>query len=401
MTQPPARTRPEYGLEVTFRCPAFSTVAAILAVTAGAALVAEDIHPDTGAQRVMVDTDGPQTLHRLRNLLRDRLGDDLIHLADPVFEAAATGKTTQRLCVPAASERDRALLDSTADRRVIEHLLLQRGDVDRYTGRGRRIALLSNASAVAGLGPLPVTCVLPALESAAVHLRRATGLDIHPLPVAADTPGALATIATALAPGFAVLCLIHTHPLYAHAVRAALEGSSTPVVDAVCHAHAVATAAAALNALDRKGIPLDTARVVLSGPEAGCELSGLLLSAGIRDLTIDTSGSPITPFPADLVVDLFGLPAPRDGTPVLRACPQELPPLHASTQQPHPFHALPALLTVAARTRHLGPHGLVSAVRALAARAPAGGLLPPVGQAGLVQALTLALLPGSSHPTDV
>ncbi|MCZ4124842.1 MULTISPECIES: hypothetical protein [Streptomyces] len=197
MTQPPARTRPEYSLEVTFRCPAFSTVAAILAVTAGAALVAEDIHPDTGAQRVLVDTDGPQTLH----LLRDRLGDDLIHLADPVFDAAATGKTTQRLCVPAASERDRALLDSTADRRVIEHLLLQRGDVDRYTGRGRRIALLSNASAVAGLGPLPVTCVLPALESAAVHLRRATGLDIHPLPVATATPGALATIAAALAPG--------------------------------------------------------------------------------------------------------------------------------------------------------------------------------------------------------
>ncbi|MCX5604823.1 hypothetical protein OOK29_42530 [Streptomyces phaeochromogenes] len=173
-----------------------------------------DHDPDTSLCRVSADSDGLPALLRLRTLLRERLGAELIHLGDPALDAAATGKTTQRLCVPAGTARERALLDTDADHRVIQHLILNPDSVDSCTGRRRRIALISNASAVADLGPLPAATVLPALESAAAHLHRATGLDIHPLPITAHMPQDLAATAAALAPGFAALCLSHTHPAY-------------------------------------------------------------------------------------------------------------------------------------------------------------------------------------------
>ncbi|MCX5604851.1 malic enzyme-like protein [Streptomyces phaeochromogenes] len=377
-------------------------MAAAIAALPGAVLIEQDGGSAAGLCCLTVDTDGPVTLLRLRTVLRERHGADLVHLSDPALDAAATGKTTQRLCAPAGTARERALLDTDADHRVIQHLILNPGSVDSCTGRRRRIALISNASAVADLGPLPAPTVLPALESAAAHLHRATGLDIHPLPIAADTPQDLAATAAALAPGFAALCLSHTHPAYVGAVRAALQHTGTPVVDTTGHAHAVAVAAATLNALRHKSIPAGSAHVILTGGDRGGDLPALLLGAGVTSLTLHEGGTPLAEpaVPADLVVDLAGIPAPKDGTPVLRACPQDLPELHATTRRPHPLHALPALLAAAARTRRLTHHGLLAAVHALAELAPPGQLLPAVDEPGLTQALTTVLARDPAHPTD-
>ncbi|MFI1727710.1 malic enzyme-like protein [Streptomyces acidicola] len=398
----PGRPRPAFSLRAEVRQDAASTVAAAVASLPGALLTETDSSPDSGLCRLTIDTDGPATQRRLHTLLHDRFDVDLVHLADPALEAAATGKIAQRLCVPAGTDRERALLDTEADHRVIEQLLLAPDSTDDYTGRRRRIALISDASDTAHLGPLPAAAVLPALESAAVHLRHATGLDIHPLPIAADTPKQLAATAAALAPGFAAVCLSHTHPAHAGAVRAALEPTGTPLVDTNGHAHAVATAAATVNALRHKGIPTHNACVVLAGANRGGDLSGLLLAAGIRSLTLHNTGTSLDDLvgPADLIVDLIGLPAPHDGTPVLHADPHSAPPLHATTGRPHPLHALPALLTAAARTRQLTHHNLQATVRALTQRARPGNLLPPVDEPGLTQALTAVLIPDPARPAD-
>jgi len=391
--------RPAYSLRAHVRPEAYQALAAALAKAPGRiVLTPEEIDPATELRCITIDTDGPVTQQHLRTLLHDRLGADLIHLADPAMSAAATGKTTQRICVPTSGARDLALLDSDADHRVISHLLLNPDDVDACTGRGQRVALVSNASAVHDLGPLPAAAVLPALESTAVHLRRATGLDIHPLPLAADTPQALAAAAAALAPGFAALCLTHVHPAHALAVRAALGEGSTPAVDAVAHAHTVATTAATLNALRRKGIDIAESVVVLAGAHGNGDLVTLLHAAGIGELTLYDAAPPLVhdlTGTADLVVDLIGLPAPADGTPVLRACPQDPPPLHVTESRPHPLHALPALLTAAARGRRIDDHGLLAAARTLADLAEIDSLLPPVDQPGLPQALAAAFAPAT------
>ncbi|WP_406391220.1 malic enzyme-like protein [Streptomyces sp. NBC_00882] len=398
----PGRPRPAYSLQAHVREASAPTVAAVIACVPGAVMSETDHDPDTGLCRISADTDGLHALSRLHTLLRQRLGTELIHLGDPALDAAATGKITQRLCVPVATARQRALLDTEADHRVIQHLILNPDSIDACTGRGRRIALLSNASAVADLGPLPAATVLPALESTAAHLRRATGLDVHPLPITAHTPQELADTAAALAPGFAALCLSHTHPAYVAAVRAALEHTGTPVVDTTGHAHAVAVVAATLNALRHKAVPTRTAHVILAGADRGGDLRRLLLAVGVSSLTLHETGAPAQEpaDPADLLVDLTGVPAPEDGTPVLRACPQELPLLQETARRPHPLHVLAALLTTAAHTRRLTHHNLLTAARALAGMTGPGQLLPSIDHPGLAQALTAALARDPAHSTD-
>ncbi|WP_235949464.1 hypothetical protein [Candidatus Frankia alpina] len=79
----------------------------------------------------------------------------------------------------------RITLDADADRRVIRHLATHPTHTDLFTGRPRRVALLSDASAVLDFEPLAAEAALPAVESQAVHLHRATGLDVIPMPIAA------------------------------------------------------------------------------------------------------------------------------------------------------------------------------------------------------------------------
>ncbi|WP_405959647.1 hypothetical protein OG235_03270 [Streptomyces sp. NBC_00024] len=142
--------------------------------------------------------------------------------------------------------------------------------------------------------------------------------------------------------------------------------------------------------------------MVLTGADRGGDLSNLLLALGVSSLTLhETDAPPQSPAgPADLLVDLTGVPAPEDGTPVLRACPQQLPPLQETARRPHPLHALPALLATAAHTRRLTHHNLLTAARALAGLAGPGQLLPAIDQPGLAQALTAAVARDSAHSTD-
>ncbi|MFE3113882.1 malic enzyme-like protein [Kitasatospora indigofera] len=388
--------RPAYSLRVHVPARAARVLLkAMLTAPGRVAITPHEVDPGTGLQSVTIDTDGPLTHHQVRALLQDRLGEDLVHLSDPALITAATGKVTQRLCVPTGDARDLALLDSDADHRVITHLMANPDDIDDCSGRRRRVALLSNATAVLDMGPLPAALVLPALESTAVHLRRATGLDIHPMPIDAATPEEFAATARALAPGFAAICLAHTHPVHTAAVRTALRDSHTPVVDAA-GAHTIATLAASVNALRRRGLAVAEATVVLAGAHLAGDLVGLLQAVGLGELilydqaTADADGLAGA---ADLIIDLTGhLPAPPDGTPVLRACPQEPPPLYSTPRRPHPLHVLPSLLTAAARGASPSTDTLVAAARTLAALAGDDQLLPPIDGPGLAQALTASLV---------
>ncbi|MFD9125385.1 malic enzyme-like protein [Kitasatospora sp. NPDC059571] len=388
--------RPAYSLRAHVPAHAARTLLKAMFTGQGRIVITPHaIDPDTGLQSVTIDTDGPLTHHQVRTLLRDRLGEDLVHLTDPALGTAATGKTTQRLCVPTADARDLALLDRDADHRVITHLMLNPDGLDTSSGRRRRVALLSNATDVLDLGPLPAPLVLPALESMAVHLRRATGLDIHPIPVDAATPEDFAAAARAIAPGFAAISLAHTHPAHAAAVRAALAGGPAPLADTAT-AHAIATSAATLSTLKRQDLDPGDAVIVLAGAHLlDGNLVGLLHANGVGELILadpPTPGAEPLVEAADLVIDLTGrLPRPSDGTPILHACLQEPPLLHATAHHPHPLHVLPALVTVATHGMQPGVGALLAATRTLAGLAEEGRLLPPVDRPGLTQALTAAM----------
>ncbi|THJ66591.1 malic enzyme-like protein [Candidatus Frankia alpina] len=378
---------------------------AVLAAAPGPALCHADEPDPAGGRRITLDADSGSTLSWLMRTLRERLGADLLRAEDPVFVVASTGKLTQSLCTSVTTGHDLALLDADADRRVIRHLTTHPTHTDRFTGRPRRVALLSDASAVLDFEPLAAEAALPAVESQAAHLHRATGLDVIPMPIAARNAADLGLAIGMLAPGFAATVLVHTHVRHIDAVRAALRSAAavqpTPhlLLDTVNDGLAVAAAAAVLTHLRGRGIAPERARIALVDPHRGGDLAGLLVGTGIHDLTLyDPVAYGIQPLHdlagrLDLIVDLIGLASPPEQAPVLRTRPEAPPPLAQATSGPRPLHALPGLLRAALTARRpITFSARVAAVHALVGQTPPGRLLPPLEHPRLTPAVAAAAL---------
>ncbi|MFI6588576.1 malic enzyme-like protein [Embleya sp. NPDC050493] len=394
----PSATNPAYSIRIHVPPGATGLVAAILTEAPGTVTSRVDAPDAMGTCRITLDADGADTLTWLTRTLTRRLGADLLHTQDPVFATASTGKLTLRVCAATATGHDIALLDADADRRVVSHLAAHPDQTDHYTGRRHRVALISDASAVLDFEALPADAALPALESQAVHLRRATGLDVFPLPIATPHVEDIAQAVRLLAPGFAAAVLVHTRPEHVSTTRTIL-GPTPPILllDTLNDGLAVAIAAATVNALVNRGVnPLD-GRVVLVDPARGGDLTGLLIAAGIADLTLFDPFGPgggtlhKVAAEADLIVDLTGLATPPEGVPILRARPEAPPPFAAATTGPRPLHALPGLLTAATATRRpITALARVAAVRALIEGTPRNALLPAPDQPGLTAAIAAA-----------
>ncbi|WP_261562180.1 malic enzyme-like protein [Frankia tisae] len=397
MTPNPPGAKPAYSIRIRVPGPAAATVTTVVSDAPGTITVHADESDPAGDRHITLDADGGPTLRWLVSALRQRLGADLLLAEDLVFVAASTGKLVQRACAATTTSHDLALSDADADRRVIDYLAGHPRHVDRFTGRSRRVALLTDASAVLDFEPLAPEAALPAVESQALHLHLATGLDVVPLPVAARDPADLATAIGMLAPGFAATVLVHTHLRRVDAARAALASDSHLLLDAVNDGLAVATTAAVLNYLRARGVNPGRARVAVVDPARGGDLSGLLIAVGVGDLTlydpIEYGIRPLHRLAADLdlIVDLIGLAAPPEGVFVLRARPETPPPLAAATSGPRPLHALPGLLRAAVNTRQpITLEARAAAVHALVAATPSGGLLPPLDHPRLTPAVAAA-----------
>ncbi|SBW27159.1 hypothetical protein FDG2_5198 [Candidatus Protofrankia californiensis] len=388
---------PAYSIQIRVPSRALTMVQAVIADAQGTVTCQADEPDASEVHRITLDADSADTLRWLGRVLRHRLGTDLLHTEDLVFLTASTGKLAQRVCAVTTTGHDVALLDADADRRVITHLAAHPLHTDRYTGRSRRVALVTDASAVLDFEPLRAETALPAVESQAVHLHRATGLDIFPLPIAAHGPDDLAAAVRMLAPGFAATILVHTHIQHVHAARTALETVPHLLLDSVNDGLAVAATAAAVNALRLRAVDPRRARVVLVDPARGGDLAGLLIAAGIGDLTlydpVPYGTAPLHQLAddIDLIVDLIGLIAPPPGVPLLRTRPETPPPLAAATTAPRPLHALPGLLTAAIATQQqITPAARLAAVEALTAHTQPGALLPPLDHPGLTPAVAAA-----------
>ncbi len=171
------------------------------------------------------------------------------------------------------------------------------------------------------------------------------------------------------------------------------------MLDAVNDGLAVAATAAALNALRAQAVDLRRARVILVDPARGGDLAGLLVAAGIGDITLyDPVEYGIQALHAvadqtDLVIDLMGLAAPPLGVPVLRTRLETPPPMLAATTGPRPLHALPGLVSAAVTTRMpITPAARLAAAYALAAQAEPGALLPALDHPELTEAVAVAAI---------
>lgn len=395
------------------------TVEIIAGATGGRTAIAEQHdEPHTGLRQILLHTDSDATLGWLRHQLRTRLGADLLDLRDAVFARARRGKLAQRVTIPLSSGADLAMIHPSADARIRAHLAEHPEDLDTYTGRRRRVALVSDASSLPeGTDP---AAALVGLESVAAFLHHHSQLDITAVPV--DTRhSSLADTVAALSPGFAAICLHHTRPESVEAARRRLHRRPVVVLDTANDATAVTLLAALINAVQRAGTHLAASRIIVIDPHTAPDISVLLTAAGSRHLTFaDSRQMPAAALidlaeQGDVLIDLSGIDAalasavdrlapPRIALTLSDTAHQPRPDAVVATTRPgdprqlHPLLALPGLLTAAVRHRNaIDLTARLAAGRALVQLAGNENLLPDPLDARVTAAVSAAVAPHLRH----
>ncbi|MDP6944596.1 MAG: malic enzyme-like NAD(P)-binding protein, partial [Myxococcota bacterium] len=159
-------------------------------------------------------------------------------------------------------------------------------DTDRaydYTSRGNLVAVVTNGTAVLGLGDIGPEASKPVMEGKAVLFKRFAGIDVFDLELNADAQTVI-DVVTALEPTFGGINLEDIKAPDCFAIEAALrESLSIPVFHDDQHGTAIITAAAFLNALDISGKRISEVRLVVSGAGAAAiACTNLLVELGLE-----------------------------------------------------------------------------------------------------------------------
>ncbi len=211
---------------------------------------------------------------------QDGLRDAALHY----HEYPRPGKLEIRATKPLANGRDLARAYSPGVAEASLAIKEDPGDAARYTARGNLVAVVSNGSAVLGLGNIGALASKPVMEGKAVLFKKFANIDCFDIEVNEPDPEKLADIVCALEPTFGAINLEDIKAPDCFIVeQICRERMGIPVFHDDQHGTAIVVGAAATNALHVAGKRFEDIKVVSTGGgAAGIACLNMLLKLGVR-----------------------------------------------------------------------------------------------------------------------
>ena len=210
--------------------------------------------------------------------------DALKEAALNYHEFPTPGKLSIRVTKPMATQRDLSLAYSPGVAEACLRIAAQPDDSFRYTGRGNRVAVISNGTAVLGLGNIGAPASKPVMEGKVALFKKFANIDGFDIEVNETDPKKLAEIVIALEPTFGAVNLEDIKaPECFEVERLCKERMGIPVFHDDQHGTAIVVAAASVNALKlaRKELT-DVKMVSTGGGAAGIACLNLLCDMGLK-----------------------------------------------------------------------------------------------------------------------
>ena len=154
----------------------------------------------------------------------------------------------------------------------------------RYTARGNLVGVITNGTAVLGLGDIGPLAGKPVMEGKAVLFKKFSGIDVFDIEIAEKDPDKLVEIIAALEPTFGGINLEDIKAPECFIVERKLrERMKIPVFHDDQHGTAIVVGAAVVNGLKVVGKQIDQVKLVVSGAGAAAlACTGLLVKLGVR-----------------------------------------------------------------------------------------------------------------------
>ena len=210
--------------------------------------------------------------------------DTLRQAALYYHEYPKPGKLEIRATKPMANGRDLARAYSPGVAEACIEIKKDASDAARYTARGNLVAVVSNGTAVLGLGNIGALASKPVMEGKAVLFKKFANIDCFDIELDESDPEKLADIVCALAPTFGAINLEDIKAPDCFIVeKICRERMKIPVFHDDQHGTAIVVGAAAKNALHVTGKSFEDIKVVSTGGgAAGIACLNMLLKLGLK-----------------------------------------------------------------------------------------------------------------------
>ena len=283
---------PGYSITVRVHAPVgagtTSTLAAAIASVKGAmtALDVVESHPDHMVIDLTCDASDVAHADQISTAIAEVPGVIVGKVSDRTFLLHLGGKLEVVPTVPLTHRDDLSRAYTPGVARVCTAIAEHPEDVRRLTIKRNTVAVVTDGSAVLGLGNIGAAASIPVMEGKAALFKRFGGVDAWPVCLDTQDPDAIVEIVRALAPVYGGINLEDISAPRCFEIEARLRGIlDIPVFHDDQHGTAIVVLAALTNALRVVGKSLGRARIVVSGVgAAGHAVIRLLVAQGATNV---------------------------------------------------------------------------------------------------------------------
>jgi malate dehydrogenase (oxaloacetate-decarboxylating) len=215
-------------------------------------------------------------------------GVEVHKVSDRTFLLHLGGKIEVTSKVPLRNRDDLSMAYTPGVGRVSMALAENPEDIPKLTIKGNSVAVVTDGSAVLGLGNIGPGAALPVMEGQAALFKRFANIDAWPICLASQDVDEIVRAVEMIAPGFGGINLEDIAAPRCFEVERRLRASlDIPVFHDDQHGTAIVVLAALTNALRVVGKKMEDLRVVVAGAgAAGSAIVNLLLASGASDVVV-------------------------------------------------------------------------------------------------------------------
>ena len=290
----PMPTSASYGITVRLYAVPSPSVVGELATAVGRAgglVTAIDVS-DSRPDRITVDVScsavNGEHATEIVDAMRAVDGVTVHRVSDRTFLLHLGGKISVESKVPLRTRDDLSMAYTPGVGRVALAIAQRPEDLAKLTIKGNSVAVVTDGSAVLGLGNLGPGAALPVMEGKAALFKRFADIDAWPICLNTQDVDEIVTAVQAISPGFGGINLEDISAPRCFEIEARLrELLDIPVFHDDQHGTAIVVSAALTNALRCVSKSLDSARIVVAGGgAAGTAIVTLLIAAGAKHVLV-------------------------------------------------------------------------------------------------------------------
>jgi malate dehydrogenase (oxaloacetate-decarboxylating) len=221
-------------------------------------------------------------------------GVKVIRVSDRTFFAHEGGKIEIRNKLPVRDRNDLSKVYTPGVARVCMDIHQHREHVYRYTMKGNAVAVVSDGTAVLGLGDIGPEAALPVMEGKAMIFKEFANIDAFPIVLATKNVDEIVTTVKNIAPAFGGINLEDFSAPHCFEVESRLRKLlDIPVFHDDQHGTAVVALAALINVSRLLKRDIKKFKIVVAGAgAAGSAVSRIILASGVKDIIVcDRTGA--------------------------------------------------------------------------------------------------------------